>query len=205
MRGDANGANGAKGAHGDDRAAAAEPDEIGSLRRQAAGVAILSAAILLAEVTLSRVFAIVQFHHFAFLLVTLALLGFGASGSLMAVFPRLSSRRLWPAYALGFALTSIAGYLLVARFPFDSYRIAWDAREVWLLVANLVGLAVPFAFGGLLIGAALRRSPAQAGQIYGANLIGSGLGAFGAPLAIMALGAEHALPLAAALGALAAV
>jgi spermidine synthase len=168
------------------------------------GVAVLSAAILLAEVTLSRVFAIVQFHHFAFLLVTLALLGFGASGSLMAVLPQLSSPRLWPAYALGFALSSMAGYLLVVWFPFDSYRIAWDAREVWLLVANLVALAVPFAFAGLLIGGALRHSPAQAGQIYGANLIGSGLGAFGAPLAIMTIGAEHALPLAAALGAAAA-
>jgi spermidine synthase len=166
---------------------------------------VLSAAILLAEVTLSRIFAIVQFHHFAFLLVTLALLGFGASGSLMAVFPRLSSPRLWPAYAIGFALTSMAGYLLVVWFPFDSYRIAWEVREVWLLAANLLALAVPFALAGLLIGGMLHRSPAQAGRIYGANLIGSALGAFGAPVAIVALGAEHAIPVAAALGAAAAV
>lgn len=199
MRGRDNGAN------GDDGAAVAVPDQIGSVGRLAAGVAVLSAAILLAEVTLSRVFAIVQFHHFAFLLVTLALLGFGASGSLMAVFPRLSSPRLWPAYALGFAVTSMAGYLLVVWFPFDSYRIAWDGREVWLLAANLLALALPFALAGLLIGGMLRRSPAQAGRIYGANLIGSALGAFGAPLAIVTLGAEHALPVAAALGAAAAV
>src|SRR3990170_2750682 len=125
MRGSVNGAS-------DELAAAAEPDEIGSWPRLATGVAVLSAAILLAEVTLSRVFAIVQFHHFAFLLVTLALLGFGASGSLLAVLPGLASPRLWPAYAVGFAVTSMAGYLLVIWFPFDSYRIAWDGREVWL-------------------------------------------------------------------------
>jgi spermidine synthase len=205
MRGRANGTNTANGANGDDRAAAAEPDEIGSLRRLTVGVAVLSAAILLAEVTLSRVFAIVQFHHFAFLLVTLALLGFGASGSLLAVFPGLSSPRLWPAYAVGFAVMLMAGYLLVIRFPFDSYRIAWDGREVWLLAANLLALAAPFALAGLLIGGMLRRSPAQAGQIYGANLIGSAFGAFGAPLAIVTLGAEHAIPVAAALSAAAAV
>jgi spermidine synthase len=197
--------NGAKGADGGDLASGAEPYEIGSLRRLAAGVGILSAAILLAEVTLSRVFAIVQFHHFGFLLVTLALLGIGASGSLMALLPGLSSPRLWPAYALGFALTSMAGYLLVVWFPFDSYRIAWDARELGLLAGNLLALAVPFALAGLLTGGMLRSSPAQAGQIYGANLIGSALGAFGAPLAIVTLGAEHALPVAAALGAAAAV
>jgi hypothetical protein len=168
-------------------------------------VATLSAAILLAEVTLSRVFAIVQFHHFAFLLVTLALLGFGASGSLLAVLPGLASPRWWPTYALGFGLTAFGGYLIVVRFPFDSYRIAWDAREVWLLAGNLLALAVPFALAGLLIGGMLRRSPARAATIYGANLIGSGLGAFGAPLAMMTLGAERTLPVAAALGAAAAV
>lgn len=205
MRGRAKGTNAANSADGDDRAAAAEPDEIGSLRRLAVGVAVLSAAILLAEVTLSRVFAIVQFHHFAFLLVTLALLGFGASGSLLAVFPGLASPRLWPAYALGFAVMSMAGYLLVIWFPFDSYRIAWDVREVWLLAVNLLALAVPFALAGLLIGGMLHRSPEQAGRIYGANLIGSALGAFGAPVAIVTLGAEHALPVAAALGAAAAI
>src|ERR671919_2216488 len=113
MRARANGTTAAIGADADDRAAAAEPDEIGSLRRLTVGVSVLSAAILLAEVTLSRVFAIVQFHHFAFLLVTLALLGFGASGSLLAVVPGLSSPRLWPACALGLALTSMNRYLPV--------------------------------------------------------------------------------------------
>ncbi len=177
----------------------------GSLRRPVVGVALLSAAILLGEVTLSRVFAIVQFHHFAFLLITLALLGFGASGSLLAALPRLASPRLWPIYAIAYALTSTAGYLLVVWFPFDSYRIAWDGREAWRLVVNLLALATPFAFGGLLVGAMLRSAPAQAGAIYGANLLGSGLGAFGAPLAIALLGPERVVPAAAALGALAAV
>ena len=183
----------------------AAPGPGGSLRRSMLGVALLSAGILLAEVTLSRVFAIVQFHHFAFLLITLALLGFGASGSLLAVRPQLGAPRLWPIYAVAFALTSTAGYLLVVWFPFDSYRIAWDAREAWLLAANLLALAVPFALAGLLVGGMLRETPARAGSIYGANLVGSGLGAFGAPLVITALAPEHAVPAAAALGAAAAV
>ena len=175
------------------------------MRRALAGVALLSAGILLTEVTLSRVFAVVQFHHFGFLLISLALLGFGASGSLLAVAPALASRRLWPAYALGFALASSVGYLFVVWVPFDSYRIAWDGAQTWLLAANLLALAVPFAMAGLLLGAMFSRSPADAGATYGANLLGSAVGAFGAPITIATIGAEHAVPAAAALGACAAI
>lgn len=176
-----------------------------TLRRSVAGVALVSAGILLTEVALSRIFAITQFHHFGFLLITLALLGFGASGSLLAVFPVLSSPRLWPWYALAFAVAASAGYLFVVWIPFDSYRIAWDTAHAWLLVANLLALAVPFALAGLLIGGMLSRSPGQAGPIYGANLLGSAVGAFGAPIAIGVLGAEHAVPAAGVLAACGAI
>ena len=175
------------------------------LRRRLAGVALLSTGVLLIEVTLSRVFAISQFHHFGFLLISLALLGFGASGSLLAVAPALSSPRLWPAYAVTFAIAAMGGYLFVIWVPFDSYRIAWDATQIWLLAGNLLALAVPFALAGLLIGAMLSRAPEAAGEIYGANLLGSALGAFGAPLAIGLLGAEQAVPTAGALAGVAAI
>jgi len=46
---------------------------------------ILSAAGLAFEVTLTRVFALAQWYHFAFMSVSLALLGFGASGSALAL------------------------------------------------------------------------------------------------------------------------
>ncbi len=41
---------------------------------------VISAAILAYEVLLVRLFAIVQWHHFAFMAISIALLGFGASG-----------------------------------------------------------------------------------------------------------------------------
>ncbi|MEE9292694.1 MAG: hypothetical protein V3U83_07165, partial [Acidobacteriota bacterium] len=47
------------------------------------GVAASSAAGLIFEIALTRVFAVTQFYHFAFLAVSLALLGFGASGSVL--------------------------------------------------------------------------------------------------------------------------
>ena len=53
------------------------------------GIAILAAATLLLETTLTRLLAVAQFYHFAFLVVSLALLGFGASGTALSLLPRL--------------------------------------------------------------------------------------------------------------------
>ena len=137
------------------------------------GMALLSAAAIMLQVALTRVFSVAQFYHFAFLVVSLALLGFGASGTALALWPRLRRPGLRAWYALIFAATATLGYLFVNHFAFDSYSIAWDRDQAWLLVANLLVLALPFAFAGLLIGALLADRAADAGRIYGANLVGS--------------------------------
>ncbi|GAB4573077.1 MAG: hypothetical protein Kow0077_14350 [Anaerolineae bacterium] len=165
------------------------------------GMGVLSAAALLLQVALTRVFSVAQFYHFAFLVISLALLGFGASGSLLAVWPGLRRPALAPRYALGFAFSSAAAYLLVNHLPFDSYAIAWERVQVLLLAANLLALAIPFAFAGTLIGALLSQEAQSAGTIYAANLIGSAVGAVLAPVAIDLLGSERSVLLCATLGA----
>lgn len=51
------------------------------------GLAALSAAVLLLELTLTRIYSVAQGYHFAFLAVSLGLLGFGASGTALFVVP----------------------------------------------------------------------------------------------------------------------
>ncbi len=43
-------------------------------------VALTSAGLLAYEVLLTRLFAITQWHHFAYMVISIALLGYGASG-----------------------------------------------------------------------------------------------------------------------------
>lgn len=173
--------------------------------RTLVGMGLLSAATLLSQVALTRVFSIAQFYHFAFLVVSLALLGFGASGSLLALWPRLQKCECWPWYASGFALCTVLAYLFVNHLPFDSYSIAWDRNQAYLLITNLLALAAPFVFAGLLIGALLSGGAENAGHIYAANLLGSAAGAGLAPAAIAALGSEQTVLLCAVLGTGAAV
>ena len=51
------------------------------------GLAAVSAAALAYEIVLTRLFSIAHGYHFAFLAVSLALLGFGASGTALAIAP----------------------------------------------------------------------------------------------------------------------
>ena len=73
------------------------------------GVGCSSAAVLILEVVLTRVFAVAQFYHFAFLAVSLALLGYGASGSVLAVWPRLGhgGPRRWAVLAAAQAVATL--------------------------------------------------------------------------------------------------
>lgn len=171
------------------------------------GIALISTAGLLLEVTLTRILAVAQGYHFAFLVVSTALLGLGASGTCLTV--SLWGRRgpspvlliLGPVL---FSVTAVASYLTVTRLPFDIVRLAWEPRQLgWLFLAYAV-LAVPFFFSGLTVATALTRMADRVGRLYAADLVGAATGAL-LPLALYpALGAAGALLLAGWLGLLAA-
>jgi hypothetical protein len=172
------------------------------------GVFLLSMAILSLEITLTRIFSLAQWYHFAFMAVSIALLGFGASGSFLSLFPNLIKRdlnkRLAGLSAL-LALGILASYLNINYIPFDSYRIAWEREQILFLAVYYLFLALPFFFGGLALGALLAAWPEQAGKIYSFNLAGSALGCLAAVVALPLLGGSGTVMLSALLGALAAL
>ena len=91
------------------------------LRRPVA-VALFSAAALTYEVLLVRVFAIEQFHHFAYMAISVAMLGFGASGTLLALGGRLSdadAERLFRWSGIIASLSLVASPILVDRIAFE--------------------------------------------------------------------------------------
>ena len=96
-----------------------------------------SAAVLAYQVLLVRAFSIGQWHHFAYMIISIALLGFGASGTLLAAFERGSATtgaRAVTFFALStsvFALILPVSFALAQRIPFDPYLIVWDRRQ-WL-------------------------------------------------------------------------
>ena len=142
-------------------------------------VFLVSAATLLFEIALTRIFAVTQGYHFAFLAISLALLGFGASGTALALFPALASRDIRPVVAgagMLFAVTSTAGLYLTNVLPFDAYTLLWEPSQLAYLALYYLALAVPFFFAGSIVGACLAKHPSRAGVLYGTNLVGAGIG-----------------------------
>jgi hypothetical protein len=173
-----------------------------------AAVFLLSAATLAFEINLSRVFSVSQFHHFAFMTISIALLGFGASGSLLAILNRAPRRLATGSLHLlccSFALTAVGSYAFTLCLPFDSFRIAYDWRQGLVLALHYFALATPFFFSGAVVGVLLEMHRDRAAQTYAANLIGSSAGCLVALGAPALMGAEGTVLLSSSLGLLAAV
>ena len=169
-----------------------------------AGLAALSAAVLLLELTLTRVYSVTQGYHFAFLAVSLGLLGFGASGTALFVAPRLLAvgrRRLLAASALLFTLGVPGAYWAINVIPFDAYRLVLEPEMFGHLVLFYLVPVVPFFFAGMAQGGALSLEPGKAARLYGAGLAGSGVGALLASVGPAASGPAAAVALVTGLGA----
>jgi spermidine synthase len=168
------------------------------------GLAAVSAAALAYEIVLTRLFSIAHGYHFAFLAVSLALLGFGASGTALAIAPRwsrgLGRARLRLLSLLG-SVSIVGGHLAANRVPFDPYRIALERGQLALVVAYLLALAAPFFLIGLVQGLALTAWPERAARLYAATLVGSGLGCLLALVALDGLSEPEVVVLAALVAA----
>jgi hypothetical protein len=172
------------------------------------GLFLLSAATLTFEINLTRLFSVGQFYHFAFMIVSMALLGFGASGTFLSIFPRFGRKK--PGQSLAFlslacGISMLGAYLLTNWLPFDSFSIAWDRRQVGVLVLHYLALSLPFFFSGMVVGVLLADYPRFAGQTYAVNLLGSALGCILALAAPPLIGGEGTVAISSSLAAFAAL
>jgi len=102
-----------------------------------ASVALVSSAALAAEILLSRLFAVVHWHHFAYMIISLALLGFGASGTYLALAHRRLLRRFAASFLgniAAFSVMVVASPLLASALPFRAEALLWDpVQPLWLV------------------------------------------------------------------------
>ena len=167
------------------------------------GLVTLSAAVLLFQLTLTRIYSVSQGYHFAFLAVSLGLLGFGASGTALFVASGLVKRlreRLLAWGALLFVLTTLGSFWLINVVPFDAYRLTVDRIMLLNMAVFYLAQVVPFFFAGLTIGGAITLDPSRSGSLYGSGLVGSGFGSLLALGGPAALGPAYALGLVLTLG-----
>ena len=100
----------------------------------AAAIFIISGSVLAYEVALMRVFSITQWHHLAYMVVSVALLGFGASGTLLSLWGARLRRHFeanTTGFAAAFALSIPLSFALTQRVPFDAFQLVCQTFQGW--------------------------------------------------------------------------
>ena len=156
-------------------------------------VSLMSFAALLLELGLTRLFSVVLFYHFAFLAISIALLGLGA-GAVFACLRREWLSR-WSTAQLGVALCTASaivtiGGLEVVVHTAVSLSLTWP--NFWRLTIVYLVSAIPFFLTGLLFSIVFARHSEHVTQLYGADLLGGALACLAlVPLLNVIGGAQH--------------
>ena len=147
----------------------------------------VSAGVVAFQIVLMQVLASVIWYHFAYLIISFALLGFGLSGTLLSIRGKTKTdtgSRFVP------LLTSISAtgmmvtiaMLSVDFLSIDLYSVFSDPSVLIGCTLFQVVLLLPFTAGALVIALLLLSRPAQAGKTYAINLSSSAAGALIGPI-----------------------
>ena len=116
----------------------------------------ISMAILAYEICLMRIFSITQWHHFAYMIISIALLGFGASGTLISLCHsrfKIHFSFYYRLFSGLFPAAILLSYFFSQQIRFNPFEIVWNPRQIYALVAYYLILFVPVLCGRALPGA----------------------------------------------------
>ncbi len=150
-------------------------------RHIALSVGITSLAVISFQLVIMKMLSISQWHHFAYMVISMAMLGFGAAGTFLALFREWLKRhfdRALPALYLLCGLSMALTVRLVGIFgDFDTFLLFFDRSQLGLMSFTYLVYCLPFFFGGLAITLVFYHQVARIGTYYFFNLTGSAAGA----------------------------
>jgi hypothetical protein len=171
-----------------------------------AGIAAVSAALLMTELALTRIFSVTMYYHFAFLAISIALFGLSASGVTVFVLRRrlagIGTRELLTAAALVHCLATVVALCFLVRIRVG---LNYSPENLALMLAIYVLSALPFFTGGAIVSLAFARASERINVLYAADLLGAAAGCLALIPLLNALGAPAVVLTAAALSIVAAI
>jgi hypothetical protein len=171
-----------------------------------AGIGLSSFAALLLELALTRLFSVVLFYHYAFLAISVALLGLGAGG----VFAHVQRRRVrgWCIHRFAATISilwcfaAVIALNVILRVP---VRLQLDSSNFRRLTLLYICAAVPFFLTGFLFSALFARYAGQVSRLYGADLCGGALACLATVPLLNHLGGPNTILVSSAVMAMAAL
>ncbi len=169
-------------------------------------VALASFSTIALELTLTRIFSVTMYYHFAFMVVSIAMLGLSVSGVAIYLLPRLFQDRRTPALAAVFMLLFAGLSLLALKTALDNPISLTHWREnIGRLAALYTTAGLGLLASGFAISLAIAGARERIGQIYAFDLIGAALGCLAVVPAVSFLTGPGAVIACAAVAGLSAV
>src|SRR5580693_5992958 len=141
-----------------------------------AGLGLTSLAALLLELALTRLFSVVLFYHFAFLAISIALLGLGAGGVFAYMLKRWLGRFETRSLAAGLCMVNAVTVLLVLETVLHvPVALAVTGMNFLRLTVLYLAAALPFFLTGVLFSVVFAREARRIPLLYGADLSGGAL------------------------------
>src|SRR5579864_3447229 len=168
------------------------------------GIGASSFAALLLELALTRLFSVVLFYHFAFLAISIALLGLGAGGVFAYLrktqLSRIGTRPL-AAWLCGLNAIVIPFVLEIVLHVPVSLELSW--ANLLRLTVLYLSAAIPFLLTGVLFSVVFARETRTITRLYGADLLGGALACLSVVPLLNWIGGPNAILFAATVMALA--
>src|SRR6201984_10424 len=169
-----------------------------------AGLGLTSFASLLLELALTRLFSVVLFYHFAFLAISIALLGLGSGGVFAYLgkiwLGRFSTRALLSGLCAANAAVVPLGLEIVLHVPVS---LSLSRANFLRLTAIYLASAVPFFLTGVEFSILFARESRHISRLYGADLMGGALACLGVVPLLNWLGGTNTLLFAGVMAAVA--
>jgi spermidine synthase len=156
------------------------------------------------ELSLTRIFSVTMYYHFAFMAISIALFGLSASGVYVFLmrdrWRDTPTERLLVGHAFAFTLTTAIALAVLVRMRVG---LNYSPANIALMCALYLMSALPFFAGGATITLAISRLSANINAVYAADLLGASAGCLLLMPALNVLGAPGAIVGAAVLAFLA--
>jgi hypothetical protein len=170
------------------------------------GVALASAATIGLELTLTRIFSVTLYYHFAFMVISVAMLGLSVAGVVLYLLPRLFEERRAPVLAAGFmALFALLALWTLAVAIGNPVSLTQWRENLGRLAALYAVTGATMLCSGFAISLAIASARERIGRVYAFDLVGAAVGCAAVIPAVSALTGPGAVLFCAALGAASAV
>jgi len=173
-----------------------------------AGIFLVSMSVLVLEFNLTRVLSVSLWYNFAFMVISVALLGTGISGVALNLFERLlkiPTDLILTVCSAVYGISVIGSFILMNLIPLDPFSLLSHSEQMIYLPLYYLLITIPFFFAGVVISVLLTKFKSHTNILYFFDLTGAGLGAVVFIICIPILAGNGTMVIIAMMGFLASV